>query len=96
MNPMWLVISWWAALLATAAYIGAERSKALHLDWLCLMLWGLAAMVLVDHIIGYAREGGEFLELTPEAALVGVIMLIPIVLIWEIAALLSRAKRRRR
>jgi len=80
----------------SAAYIYSKNPKHYHLDWLCLMLWGLAAMVLVDHVIGYAREGGEFLEMSSEAILVGVIMLIPVLLVWEIAVLISRAKRRRR
>ena len=91
---MWLVISWWAALLATAAYIHSKNPKLYHLDWLCLMLWGLAAVVLVDHTIGFIREGGEFIEMSIEGAVLAVTMLIPIFLIWEIAALISKGKRR--
>jgi hypothetical protein len=91
---MWLITSWWAALVATAFYIGARNPKAYHLDWLCLMLWGLAVMALADRLIGYALEGGAFLEVSVDALLVGAVMLIPVLLLWEVAVLISRAKRR--
>jgi len=62
------------------------------------MLWGLAIMVLVDHSIGYLREGGEFIEITTggfiqNGALLGITMLIPIFIIWEVAALISKGRR---
>lgn len=91
---MWLIITWWAALIVTGLYIYAENPKEYHLDWLCVMLWGVATMVLVDHSIGYIREGGMFLEVSADAALLGAAMLIPVVLLWELAVLISRARKR--
>jgi len=92
---MWLVVSWWAAILVTVAYIFTKNPKNYRLDWLCLMLWGLAIMVLVDHSIGFLTEGGEFIEVTTEgyvenSTLLGIIMLIPIFVVWEVAALVSK------
>jgi len=95
---MWLVTSLIAATGVTAVYIALRDPKKYNLDWLCLMLWGLAVMVLVDHVIGYIREGGEFIEFTtgglvPNGTVLGIMMLIPIFTIWEIAALVSKARR---
>lgn len=90
---MWLILSWWAAIAATATYIYSKDPKTYRLDWLCLMLWGLAVMVLIDHIIGFIIEGGEFIEISLDGALTGIMMLIPILIIWEIGALISKMKR---
>lgn len=95
---MWLITSFWAAIIATSVYVYAENPKKYNLDWLCLMLWGLAAMVLVDHSIGFIQEGGEFIEITTNGyiengALLGITMLIPIFIIWEIVALISKGRR---
>ncbi|MGC8831515.1 MAG: hypothetical protein ACP5PQ_02925 [Thermoproteota archaeon] len=92
---MWMIISWWAAIVATAVYIFVRNPKTYRLDWLCLMLWGLAIMVLIDHSIGFIMEGGEFIEVTTEGfiengALLGLTMLIPILVAWEVAALASK------
>ncbi|MEM3659324.1 MAG: hypothetical protein QXU11_02805 [Thermoproteota archaeon] len=94
---MWLIVSWWAAIAATAIYIYSKNPKAHRLDWLCLMLWGLAVMVLVDHVLGFIIEGGEFIEISTEGyiengTLLGITMLIPIFLFWEISALISQRK----
>lgn len=90
---MWLVISWWAAIATTAVYIYSKKPKTYRLDWLCLMLWGLAVMVLIDHIIGFIIEGGEFIEMSLNGAFIGIMMLIPILIIWEISALISKMRR---
>ncbi len=65
---------------------------------LCLLLWGGAIMALVDRVMGYLIEGGEFLELTPEAALLGFTMLLAALMIWEMVLLIRdpRGALRRR
>lgn len=95
---MWLITSFWAAIIATIAYVYAKDPKKYNLDWLCLMLWGLSAWVLIDHSIGYVQEGGKFIEVTTEGfiengTLLGVTMLIPIFIIWLVAALISKGRR---
>lgn len=82
---MWLITTWIAALLVTA--IGFFASPRYKLGFLSLMLWGATVMILVDHILGYG--GGELIETTPEALLVGIVMLIPVFTIWEVAVLIS-------
>jgi len=90
---MWLIISWLTAIVATATYIYSKDPKTYRLDLLCLMLWGLAVMVLIDHIIGFVIEGGEFIEISLDGALIGIMMLIPILTFWEISALISKKGR---
>ncbi len=95
---MWLITSFLAAIAATAVYIYAENPKKFHLDWLCLMLWGLSVMVLIDHSIGFIQEGGEFIEITTDGyikngTLLGITMLMPIFIVWEVVALVSKGKR---
>jgi|GEM_PF-217213 hypothetical protein len=95
---LWLVVSWLAAIAVTIAYIALKNSKAYHLDWLCLMLWGLAIMTLVDRSIGFVVEGGEFIEVTTEGyvqngTLLGVMMLMPIFFAWGAMVVIFKAKR---
>ena len=90
---MWLITTLMAALIVTAAWYFTKRDY--RLDLLSLMLWGTLIMILVDHILGY--EGGAFLELETEglitnATLLGVIMLIPIFIVWEIILILTKPK----
>jgi len=90
---MWLVTTMMAAIIATAAWYFTKRDY--RLDLLSLMLWGTSIMILVDHILGY--EGGAFLELETEglitnATLLGIVMLIPIFIVWEIILILTKPK----
>jgi hypothetical protein len=61
------------------------------------MLWGTSIMILVDHILGY--EGGEFIELETNGlitngTLLGIVMLIPIFVLWEIILITSKQKEK--
>lgn len=90
---MWLITSFIAAIAVTSLWVFAP--KKYQLGYLGLMLWGLAIMVLVDHIMGY--EGGPFVEmetngLIPNGITLGIVMLIPIFLIWEISLVHSKVK----
>lgn len=93
---MWLVTTLIAAIIATAAwYFTKEEYK---LDILSLMLWGTSIMILIDHILGY--EGGAFINLETEglitnATLLGIVMLIPILILWGIILILTKPKAKR-
>lgn len=59
------------------------------------MLWGATTMILVDHLLGYG--GGKFLEfetdgLIKNGTLLGVLMLIPVFIIWLIALFAQNLK----
>jgi hypothetical protein len=92
---MWLVTTLIAAIAVTALWY--IKPKIYKLDILSLMLWGTSIMILVDHILGY--EGGAFIELETEGmitsgTLLGIVMLIPIFVFWEILLLTSKPKRK--
>ena len=92
---MWLITTLIVAIIVTAAwYVAPRRYK---LNFLSLMLWGSSLMILVDHIIGY--EGGAFLELETEGlitngTLLGIAMLIPILIFWEIVLITTTPKEK--
>lgn len=92
---MWLVTTFVAAIVVSA--IWAYAPKRYMLDFLALMLWGLAVMILVDHVMGYV--GGPFIEMETDGLItsgtvLGIAMLIPVYVIWGIALVLSKAKLR--
>ena len=89
---MWLVILAFAATIATAIwYTQAENDKYL-LKLLSLILWGTTIMVMVDHTLPFLIEGGEFFEMTTEAMVLGGVMLIAALGVWEGALLLKDPK----
>ncbi len=94
---MWLIVTFIAAIAATAMYLESERlGKLYKLDFLALMLWGTFIMVLVDHLIAFMEEG-TFIELTTDgliesSAVLGLAMIVPILIIWMIAVFFSLKK----
>ncbi len=92
---MWLVTTVIAAIAVTAIWY--IKPKIYKLDFLSLMLWGTSIMIMVDHVLGY--DGGEFLEvqtdgLITNGTLLGIAMIIPILIIWEIILIISRPKEK--
>jgi hypothetical protein len=92
---MWLVTTSVVAAGATVARFVLPRNY--KLGFLALMLWGAAAMILIDHLLGY--EGGEFLEkmtdgIIKNSAALGIAMLVPVFVIWGISLLIANLKRR--
>jgi len=82
---MWLIVSAVCAIGVTAVWSYAP--KKYKLDNLALMLWGLTLLVFVDHTLGY--EGGAFVEMETEGLIesgtvLGIVMVIPLFIIWEI------------
>lgn len=82
-----------AAIIVTIFWF--EAPKKFKLGSLALMLWGLSVMIFVDHILGY--EGGAFLEMETDGLIssgvvLGIAMLIPIFIVWEVAIVLSKLK----
>jgi hypothetical protein len=92
---MWLVT---ASIAAAGATLGnLVLPKNYKLGFLALMLWGAAAMIFIDHILGY--EGRAFLEKTTDGminngAMLGIVMLVPVFIIWGISVLISNLQRR--
>ncbi len=90
---MWLITTMLAAIGATALWLFAP--KKYKFGFLSLMLWGASVMILTDHVLGY--EGGEFIEMTTEGLIsngtvLGIAMLIPILIIWELYVIIDMRK----
>ena len=91
---MWLVTTALSATTITALnFILPKRYK---LGFLSLMLWGATIMILIDHLLGY--EGGEFFERTTDGLIksgttLGLVMLIPVIVIWLISLLITNLRR---
>jgi O-antigen/teichoic acid export membrane protein len=89
---MWLIILAFATAIVTPIwYAKADEDKYL-LKLLCLILWGATIMVFVDHVMGFLMEGGEFLELTLEATVLGFAMLTAALVMWEFTLVLKDPK----
>ncbi|MBT0158598.1 hypothetical protein G4O51_01280 [Candidatus Bathyarchaeota archaeon A05DMB-2] len=90
---MWLIMLAFAATIATAIwYTQAENDKYL-LKYLSLIFWGTTIMVLVDHVVPFLMEGGgEFFEVSTEAAVLSGIMVVVGLAVWEGALLLKDPK----
>jgi hypothetical protein len=90
---MWLIILAFAAAIATPIWYSMAEDDKYLLRLLCLILWGATIMVFVDHVMGYLMEGGEFLELTLDATILGFAMLTAALVIWEIILILKDPKK---
>lgn len=84
---MWLIMTALAAVITTAIwYVKAPEGKY-KLGLLSLIFWGATLMWFVDHLMGYLMEGGEFFEINLDATLLGLVVIIVALIIWEIALL---------
>lgn len=91
---MWLIVLALAAAVSTLIwYASIKARKTYRLGTLNLILWGTAVMVLVDHIVGYITEGGEFLEMNLDSFLLSLVLLVTALLVWLTILIFSRHKR---
>ena len=93
---MWLLTTLVAAVWVTAASFAVP--KRYQMNFLAMMLWGLGLMLLVDHFMSYVGSG-PFLEartdgLIESGVALGVVILIPVFLIWGITVTISKLKDR--
>jgi len=66
--------------------------KRANFKFLSLILWGVTLMVLVDHAMGFLMESREFFEMTADATVLGIVLLIAALAIWEMVLLLKDPK----
>jgi hypothetical protein len=90
---MWLIILAFAATIVTPIWYSMAENDKYLLKYLCLILWGATIMVFVDHTVSFLTEGGEFIELTLDATILGIAMLIVALIIWEIILLIKDPKK---
>ena len=89
---MYLIITALAAIVVTILwYVNAPEDKY-KLNILCFIFWGSTLMWIVDHVMAYLNEGGEFFDLTLDATLLGVSVVILGLVAWIIVLLASDPK----
>lgn len=89
---MFFIITALAAIITTIIwYINAPEDKY-KLSTLCFIFWGATLMWFVDHVMAYLIEGGEFFEITLDATLLGVAVIIFGLLVWMIMLLVRDPK----
>ena len=89
---MWLIMTSLAAIITTAIwYVKAPEDKY-KLGLLSLIFWGATLMWLVDHVMAYLIEGGEFFEMNLDATLLGLSVIIIGLLVWVAVLLVSDPK----
>ncbi len=89
---MWLIMTALAAVIATAIWYVKSPEDKYKLGLLSLFFWGATLMWLVDHVMAYMTEGGQFLEINLDATLLGVAIIVLALFVWEIVLLISDPK----
>lgn len=89
---MYFIITALAAIIATIIwYVNAPENKY-KLSLLSFIFWGATLMWFVDHVMAYLIEGGEFFEITLDATLLGVCVVLLGLFVWMIVLLISDPK----
>lgn len=89
---MWLLITAFAALVTSALWYVSSPSDKYKLGFLSLIYWGATLMWLVDHVMAYTQEGGQFFEINADATGLGMSVLILGLFIWLVRLLVSDPK----
>jgi len=89
---MWLILTAVAAIVTTFLwYVNAPEDKY-QLGLLSCIFWGATLMWLVDHVMAYLMEGGQFFEISLDATLLGISVIIVGLVVWEAALLFNDPK----
>lgn len=80
---MYFIITALAAIVTTILWYKMPQNKY-RLSTLCLIYWGATFMWFVDHIMAFFIEGGEFFEITMDATLLGITVVLCGLVAWGI------------
>jgi peptidoglycan biosynthesis protein MviN/MurJ (putative lipid II flippase) len=80
-----------AIVTTTIWYINAPNDKY-KLGMLSLFFWGATIMWLIDHVMAYLKEGGEFFATNADATLLGILVIVLALFIWQIVLLVCDPK----
>ncbi len=89
---MWLLLTALAALITSALWYVSAPNDRYKLGFLSLIYWGATLMWLVDHVIAYAQEGGQFFEISADATGLGLSVLILGLFVWLVRLLVGDPK----
>lgn len=89
---MYFIITALAAIVTTIIwYVNAPLDKY-KLSKLCFIYWGATLMWFIDLVMNYLNEGGEFFEITLDATLLGIAVVLCGLLAWVILLLVKDPK----
>jgi hypothetical protein len=89
---MFLIMTALAAVIVTIIWYVKSPNDKYKLGLLSLMFWGATIMWLVDHIMVFAAEGGEFFEISTDATMLGVAVIVLALMVWAIVLVISDPK----
>ena len=81
-----------AAIVTTIIWYVKAPEDRYKLGLLASIYWGATIMWLVDHIMAYLSEGGEFFDTSLNATMLGISVIILALLVWLIVLLISDPK----
>lgn len=89
---MWLILTALAAVITTVIWYIKSPDDKYKLGLLSLMFWGATIMWLVDHIMAFASEGGQFFEISTDGTMLGVAVIVLALMAWVITLVISDPK----
>lgn len=89
---MYLIITALAAIITTIIWYVKSPNDKYKLSTLCFIYWGATLMWFVDNVMAYLSEGGEFFEITLDATLLGVTVVLLGLLAWLVILLVKYPK----
>ncbi len=89
---MFFIITALAAIISTIIWYKNAPEDKYMLNNLSLIYWGTTLMWFVDHVIAYLTEGGAFFEITLDATLLGITVVLLGLLVWLIILLVKDPK----
>jgi hypothetical protein len=90
---VWLLITALAAVIASVLWYASTPNDRYKFGFLSLLFWGATIMWLVDHVMAYAQEGGEFFEVNADATALGLSVLLLGLFVWLVVLLVSDPRR---
>jgi hypothetical protein len=89
---MFLILTAAAAIVTTIIWYVKAPDDKYRLGTLSFIYWGATMMWLVDHVIAYLTKGGAFFEMTLDATLLGVTVILVGLIAWLLILLIKDPK----
>ncbi len=89
---MWWFILAYAASITTILWYSRAENDVYMFKILALIQWGAAIMGFIDSLVSYF-EGEPLFEATQESILLGLVLLLASILIWELILLIKDPRR---
>ncbi len=89
---MWLILTAFAAIITTIVWYVKSPDDKYKLGLLSLAFWGATIMWLVDHVMAFITEGGEFFETSLDASMLGISVIVFALAVWLAVLLVSDPK----